>query len=105
MKGTSQVAGRCRRTFEDVFQIMTVVLIETTQHDWLVGSLQLTLHIVVFSSAVRLQSQAAVRPQLSFGAKPMWRLDQRYQQSRPNRTYIRNLAERVRRGMLAALRQ
>src|SRR3989442_15918044 len=43
------------------FQIMTVVLIETTQHDWL-GSLQLTLHIVVFSTAVRLQRQAAVRP-------------------------------------------
>ena len=105
MKGASHAAGLCRRTFEDVFQIMTVVLIETTQLDWLVASLQLTLHRVVFSTAVRLQRQTAVRPELFLGAKPVRRLDQRHQQSRPNRTDIRNLAEQVRRGMLAALRQ
>ena len=64
MKGASHAAGLCRRTFEDVFQIMTVVLIETTQLDWLVASLQLTLHRVVFSTAVHLQRQTAVRPKL-----------------------------------------
>src|ERR1019366_10244094 len=77
----------------------------TAQRYGSLGSLQLTLHVVVFPAAVRLQSQAAVCPQLSLGAKPMWRLQQGDQQSRPNRTDIGNPLEQLRRAMLAALRQ
>lgn len=84
---------------------MIVVRVETAERDRVVASLQLTLHIAVFSTAVCLQCLTAVRPQLSLGAKPVRRLDQRYQQSRPNRTDIGNLAKQFRRAMLAALRQ
>jgi hypothetical protein len=99
VKGTRRAASLGRRALEDAFQIMIVVLVETTQRHGPLGSLQLTLHIVVFPTAVRFQSQAAVCPELSLGAKPVRRLQQRDQQSSPNRTDIRNPLEQVRRGM------
>src|SRR6266851_3857641 len=84
---------------------MIVVLVETAERHRPLGALQLTLHVVVFRTAVRFQSQATVRPQLPLGAKSMRRLHQRDQQSSPNRTDIGNPAEQLRRAMLAALRQ
>ena len=84
---------------------MVVVLMETAKLDGLVGSLQWTLHIAVFATAVRLQSQTAVRPQWSLGAKPVRRLDQCDPHSRPNRSDTGDLAKQLGRAMLAALRQ
>jgi hypothetical protein len=82
-----------------------VILVETAQQHRSLGSLQLTFDIGVFSAAMRFQCQAAIRPQLPLGAKPMRRLHERNQQSGPDRTDIRNPFEQLRRVMLASLRQ
>lgn len=80
-----------------------MVRIETEEQDGLVASLQLTLHIVVFSTAVCLQCQTACTPTVVSWCETGATLDQRYQQSRPNRTDIGKLAKQFRRAMLAAL--
>jgi len=71
----------------------------------ILGALELTLDKTVLPAAVGLQSQAAVGPQLPFGAKAMGRLNQSDQQSRPNRSDRRNLAQPLHRAVLATLGQ
>jgi hypothetical protein len=104
LKGASGAPGPGRRAFEDAFQIVIVILIETTQRYGLAGSLQLALHVAVLRAGVRLQRQTAVRPQLPLGAKPMRRLHERHQQSGPNRADKGNPLEQLRRPMPSARR-
>ena len=59
------------------------------------SALELALDKTVFPAAVGLQSQTAVGPQLSLGAKAMGCLDQRDQQSAANRANRRNLAQQI----------
>src|SRR5688572_11214771 len=73
------------RTLEDIFQIVIVVGVEPANRQELLRALQPGSHKVVLSAAVRLQSQTAVGPKLSLGAKTMRRLDQSDQQGPTSR--------------------
>ena len=64
-------AGHGRRTLEDGFQIMIMILIEPTQLLWFLGTLQLSSHVTVLRTVARLNRQTAVGPQLPLGAEPM----------------------------------
>ena len=80
-----------------------MVFIETTKHQEFLGTSQLTFHVAVFGTAVCLDRQTAVGPQLPLGAKTPGRLDQRYQESGTDRTDTRNLTQQFRRAMFPAL--
>ena len=55
-------AGHTRRTLEDFFHLMIVILIEPTQLLWLFRTLQLSSHVMVLSAVVRLNRETAVGP-------------------------------------------
>ena len=92
MKWSSSAAGLRGRTLEDVFEIMVVVVIETTNHQWFLGTLELPFDVTVICAGVCLESQTAVGPQLPIGAESVRCLDQGDQESSPNRTDVGNLA-------------
>src|SRR5258707_13700891 len=60
---------------------------------------------VVFPAVAGFQSQSAIGPELSLGAKPMRGLDQSHRQSRANRPQGGDLPQFGSDGMLATLRQ
>src|ERR1022692_2565442 len=86
-------AGHTRRTLEDRFHLMIVILIEPTQLLWFLGTLQLSSHVMVLRAVVRLNRETAVGPQLPLGAKTMRGLDQRDEQCGSDRADRRNLAQ------------
>src|ERR1700675_4820265 len=63
----------CSSAFEDVFQIVIVVLVQSANGQDLLGALQLATHEAVFSTGVSLQRQAAVGPQLPLGTQALRR--------------------------------
>src|SRR5258707_3034489 len=63
------------------------------------------MYHAVFPAVAGLQGQAAVAPQLSLGAEPVWRLDEREQQSCTNRPDRWDLAQQLRCVVLSALGQ
>jgi hypothetical protein len=50
--------------------------------------LELATNEALFTAAVGLQCQTDIGPELPLGAKAVWRLDQSYQQSCPDRTEV-----------------
>ena len=70
-----------------------MVFVQTQHGDSLSVSSQLPFHKAVFAAVVSLESESAIGPQLSLGAKTMRRLEQRHQQGGTNRTQIRNLTQ------------
>src|ERR1017187_3122639 len=70
-------AGHTRRTLEDGFHFMIMILIEPTQLLWFLGTLQLSSHVTVLRAVARLDRETAVGPQLPLGAETMRGLDQR----------------------------
>src|SRR5712671_5429536 len=83
------------RTLEDIFQIVIMVFVEPADgHDFL-GAFELAMHNAIFPAVAGFQGQAAVAPQLSLGAEPVWRLDEREQQSCTDRSYRWDLAQQL----------
>src|SRR5208337_4930014 len=64
-------AGHTRRTLEDGFHIMVMILIEPTQLLWFLATLHLPAHVTVLGTVARLDRQTAVGPQLPLGAETM----------------------------------
>src|SRR5260370_2248512 len=85
-------AGLHGRTLEDILEIMVVVIIQPAKLLWFLGTSQLSFDKTVLRAVMGLQPKPTVVPQLPLGAKPMRRLHQRNQLSRPKRTNTRNLA-------------
>jgi hypothetical protein len=77
--------GRCCGshgcTFEDIFQIVIVVDVQPADGEGLLGTLELATDKAIFPAGVGPQCQAAVGPELPFGAEAVGRLHQRNQQS------------------------
>src|SRR5713101_7746639 len=69
-------AGHTRRTLEDGFHIVIMILIEPTQLLGFLGTLQLSSHVTVLRAVARLNRETAVGPQLPLGAETMRGLDQ-----------------------------
>src|ERR1700730_10349412 len=97
-------SGPGRRTLKDIFQIVIVVGVQPANGQELLGASQLALHDSVFPAAGGFQCQTTVGPQLSLGAKTMWRLHQGNEQSRPYRSDRRNLAQQFHGAVFAAFR-
>jgi hypothetical protein len=66
--------------FEDIFQIVIMILVESANGQNLLGTLELAMHHAVSTAVARLIRQAAVAPQLALGTEAMWRLDEREQE-------------------------
>src|SRR5262249_43131357 len=66
---------------------------------------ELAFRYLVISAAVHLDAQAAVRPQLPLGTKPVWGLQNAQQHRRPDRADRRNLAKPLPSLVPLALRQ
>src|SRR5260370_35208078 len=84
---------------------MLVISIQPTELLWSLRTLQLSSHVAVLRTVMRLNRQAAVGPQLPLGAESVRCLNQRNQQRCPNRTNRRNLAQQFPRAMISTLRQ
>ena len=82
----------CRRTLEDIFQVVVMIGIQSAKLLRFLGALQLSFDIAVLRTVARFQPQAVIGPQLPLGTEPMERLHQCDQLSRPNRTDTRDLA-------------
>src|SRR6202162_4192269 len=93
-------AGHRRRTLEDGFHIVIMILIEPTNLLGFFRTLQLSSHVTVLRTVARIDRQTAIGPELTLGAEPMRSLDQRDQQSSPNRTNRRNLTQYFHRALL-----
>jgi len=85
----AEIAG----AFEQILEIVIIVVIETSHADALPVAKQLSSDIAVLTAVVSFNCESAVGPQLSLGTETVWRLQQRYQQSSPHRTDERNLAQ------------
>src|SRR5208283_2001743 len=55
-------AGHTRRTLEDGFHIMIMILIESTNLLGLLRTLQLSGHVTVLRTVARIDRQSAIRP-------------------------------------------
>src|SRR5438309_10629392 len=84
---------------------MIVISLQPTKLLWFLRTLQLSSHVAVLRTVMRLNRQAAVGPQLPLGAESVRCLNQRNQQNRPDRTNRRNLAQQFPRAMISTLRQ
>ena len=80
-KRSHRCGGSRGCSFEDVFQIVIVVDIQPADGQGLLGTLELPTDKAIFPAGVGPQCQAAVGPELPFGAKAVGRLHQRNQQS------------------------
>src|ERR1700722_13984107 len=69
-------SGPRRGTLEDFLQIVIVVGVEPANGHEFLGAFQPALYDSVFSTRGGFQCQTTVGPQLSLGAKTMWRLHQ-----------------------------
>src|SRR6266699_6832345 len=105
VEGSPPTAGPGGRTLEDLFHLMVVVLIETTELLGFLGALQLSTDKAELRTVVRLNAQATIGPQLPLAAEPMRGLDERDQAGGPNRTDAGNLAQQFRCFMFPALGQ
>ena len=95
LKGSRRGTGQGGRTLEDIFQIMVMVGVETTDGQQSVGTLELAMQETVLGTGSRRQGQTAVGPELPLGAEAMRRLDQSDQQSSPNRADAGNLSQQA----------
>src|SRR5271157_3021393 len=79
-------AGPGGRTLEDLFHLMVVVPIETTELLGFLGALQLSTDKAELRTVVRLNTQATIGPQLPLASEPVRGLHQRDQAGGSNRT-------------------
>jgi len=86
---------------QEIFQIVIMVVIQTTHRDALAVALQFPAHNAVLAAVIRLDGKTAVCPELALGTEAMGCLQQDHQQGGANRTNGRNLAKQVHRRMLA----
>ena len=100
--GSSRSRGR---TFENIFQIVIMIFVQTPDGQEFLGTSELTTHEPVFPTGVSRQRQAAVGPQLPLGAKAMGCLHQRDQQSRSNGSNRGNLPQQFHHAVFLALCQ
>src|ERR1700693_5713156 len=98
-------AGPGGRTLEDLFHLMVVVPIETTELLGFLGALQLSTDKAELRTVVRLNPQATIGPQLSLAAEPVRGLHQCDQAGGSHRTDAGNLAQQFHRLMFPALGQ
>src|SRR5882724_2768908 len=98
-------AGPGRGSLEDLFHLMVVILIETTNLLRFFRQLQLSADKAVLRTVARLNAQATVSPELPFATEAMRSLHQCEQAGGPNRSDARNLAQQFRGFMFPALRQ
>src|SRR5204862_127724 len=92
-------------SFEQTFQIMVVILVQAANEHLLFAPPHLAFDVVVFPAVAGFQSQSAIAPELSLGAKPMRGLDHSHRQSRAKRPQGGDLPQFGSDGMLATLRQ
>src|SRR5258708_14420660 len=102
---SSGTAGPGGRTLEDLFHLMVVISIQTTNLLGFLGALQLSAHKAELRTVMGLNAQTTVGPQLTLAAKPVRSLHQRDQAGGSNRTDAGNLAQQFRRLMFPALGQ
>src|SRR3984893_17784188 len=105
LERSSDGSGPGRGTLEDIFQIVIVVGVEPSNSQEFLGAFQPALHDSVFAAGRGLQCQTTVDPQLSLGARTMWRLQQRNEQSLPYRRVRDGLAQHFHRAVFSAFRQ
>src|SRR5271166_3056649 len=98
-------AGPGGRTLEDLFHLVIVISIQTTELLGFLGTLQLSAHKAELRTVVGLNPQAAIGPELPLAAEAVWSLHQRDQSRRPNRTDAGYLAQQFRGFMFPALSQ
>src|SRR6202790_4275783 len=98
-------AGPGGRTLEDLFHLMVVVPIQTTELLGFLGTLQFSTDKAELRTVVGLNAQPAVGPELPLAAEPVRGLHQRNQSRCPNRTDAENPAQQFRRLMFPALFQ
>ena len=84
---------------------MVVIFVQAANGDQFLRAPQLAIRVAIVSAGMNLQGQSAVGSQLPLGAKPVWSLQQGNQQRRPDRSYVRNLAQLSADGMLATFQQ
>src|SRR5437762_13872732 len=84
---------------------MVVILVQAANEHLLFAPPHLAFDVVVFPAVAGFQSQSAIAPELSLGAKPMRGLDHSHRQSRANRPQGGELPQFGSDGMLATLRQ
>src|SRR5450759_981708 len=82
-----------RCAFEEILQIVIMVVVQASHRDALAVALQFASHIAILAAVVSLDCETAIRPQLSLGTEPVWRLQQGDEQGGTNRTDRRNLAK------------
>jgi hypothetical protein len=98
-------AGPGGRTLENLFHLMVVISIQTTQLLGFLGALQLTTDKAELRTVVCLNAQATIGPQLPLAAEPVRGLDQRDQAGCSNRADAGNLAQELRGLVFPALGQ
>ena len=86
MERSRTAAGPGGRTLEDLFHLMVVVLIQTTELLGFLGALQLSTDKAELRTVVRLNPQATIGPRLPLTSEPVRGLDQRDQSGCSNRT-------------------
>ena len=84
---------------------MVVILIQAANLLRFFRTLQLSEHVAILRTVVRLNAQATIGPELPLAAEAVRRLHQCKQAGGPNRTDARNLAQQFRGFMFPALRQ
>src|SRR5437879_10567456 len=85
MERSGASAGRGGRAFEDIFQLVVVIFIQTPGREKFPRALQLAGHEAIIRTGVRLQGQTAVSPELPLGAETMGRLEQSDQDRKSTR--------------------
>src|SRR5580693_746202 len=105
MEWSRTTAGPGGRTFEDLFHLVIVILIQTTQLLGFLGALQLSVNIAVLRAVVGLNPKATIGPQLPLAAEAVRGLHQPDQAGGSNRTNAGNLAQQFRRLMFPTLGQ
>ena len=71
---STATAGTGGRALEDLFHLMVVISIQTTELLRFLGELQLSTHKAVLRTVVGLNAQPTVGPELSLAAEPVWGL-------------------------------
>ena len=92
LERSGEGSGPGRGALKDIFQIVIMILVQAADGQELLATSELATHELVFPTAISLQRQAAVGPQLPLGTKTVWRLHQSNQQSGADRTNRGNLA-------------
>jgi hypothetical protein len=77
LKRTILSSGHGGRTFEQILQIMIVIAIQPTNRDRLLVAPQRSIYTTVLGTAVVLDSEPDVGPELSLGTEPVRGLEER----------------------------